>query len=119
MPHIVFRNVAPLASFTVFINDAKAIEYAVKDAYEFLNLKELENSLEPVNICRHDIELKNVFFSYNTDKDDNLNRTNNYVLNNINLKLPEGKFCSSGWPFRRWKIYSCKINYTILGCEQR
>lgn len=86
--------VAPLASFTVFINDAKAIEYAVKDAYEFLNLKELENSLESVNICRHDIELKNVFFSYNTDKDDNLNRTNNYVLNNINLKLPEGKFAA-------------------------
>lgn len=86
--------VAPLASFTVFINDAKAIEYAVKDAYEFLNLKELENPLEPVNICRHDIELKNVFFSYNTDKDDNLNRTNNYVLNNINLKLPEGKFAA-------------------------
>ncbi|APH13551.1 ABC transporter family protein [Clostridium sporogenes] len=86
--------VAPLASFTVFINDAKAIEYAVKDAYEFLNLKELENPLEPVNICRYDIELKNVFFSYNTDKDDNLNRTNNYVLNNINLKLSEGKFAA-------------------------
>ncbi|WP_434302821.1 ABC transporter ATP-binding protein [Clostridium botulinum] len=86
--------VAPLASFTVFINDAKAIEYAVKDAYEFLNLKELENPLEPVNICRYDIEFKNVLFSYNTDKDDNLNRTNNYVLNNINLKLPEGKFAA-------------------------
>ncbi|MCS4473906.1 ABC transporter ATP-binding protein/permease [Clostridium botulinum] len=84
--------VAPLTSFTVFINDAKAIEFAVKDAYEFLNLKELENPLEPVNICRYDIELKDVFFSYNTYEDDNLNRENNYVLNNINLKLPEGKF---------------------------
>ncbi|MCR1973729.1 ABC transporter ATP-binding protein/permease [Clostridium sporogenes] len=86
--------VAPLTSFTVFVNEAKAIEYAVKDAYEFLNLKELENPLEPVNICRYDIELKNVFFSYNIDKDDNLSRTNNYVLNNINLKLPEGKFAA-------------------------
>lgn len=84
--------VASLTSFTVFINDAKAIEFAVKDAYEFLNLKELENPLEPVNICRYDIELKDVFFSYNTYEDDNLNRENNYVLNNINLKLPEGKF---------------------------
>lgn len=83
--------VAPLTSFTVFINDAKAIEFAVKDAYEFLNLKELENPLEPVNISRYDIELKDVFFSYNTYEDDNLNRENNYVLNNINLKLPEGK----------------------------
>ncbi|NFI06195.1 ABC transporter ATP-binding protein [Clostridium botulinum] len=86
------RIVAPLTSFTVFINDAKAIEFAVKDAYEFLSLKELENPLEPVNICRYDIELKDVFFSYNTYEDDNLNRENNYVLNNINLKLPEGKF---------------------------
>ncbi|HCL4518975.1 TPA: ABC transporter ATP-binding protein [Clostridium botulinum] len=86
--------VAPLTSFTVFINDAKAIEYAVKDAYEFLNLKELENPLEPVNICRYDIELKDVFFSYNTYEDDNLNKENNYVLNNINLKLPEGKFAA-------------------------
>ena len=86
--------VAPLTSFTVFVNEAKAIEYAVKDAYEFLNLKELENPLEPVNICRYHIELKNVFFSYNIDKDDNLSRTNNYVLNNINLKLPEGKFAA-------------------------
>ncbi|MCJ8173166.1 ABC transporter ATP-binding protein [Clostridium botulinum] len=84
--------VAPLTSFTVFINDAKAIEFAVKDAYEFLNLKELENPLEPVNICRYDIELKDVFFSYNTYEDYNLNGENNYVLNNINLKLPEGKF---------------------------
>lgn len=31
-------------------------------------------------------------FSYNTYEDYNLNRENNYVLNNINLKLPEGKF---------------------------
>lgn len=84
-------NGALLTSFTVFVNDAKAIEYAVKDAYEFLNLKELENPLESVNICRYDIELKNVVFSYNTDKDKNLNSADNYVLNNINLKLPEGK----------------------------
>lgn len=84
--------VAPLTSFTVFVNDAKAIEFAVKDAYEFLNLKELENPLEPVNISRYDIDLKDVFFFYNTYEDDNLNRENNYVLNNINLKLPEGKF---------------------------
>ncbi|EPY2273966.1 ABC transporter ATP-binding protein [Clostridium sporogenes] len=86
--------VAPLTSFIVFVNDAKAIEYAVKDAYEFLNLKELENPLEPVNIHGHDIELKDVFFSYNNDKDNNLNRENKYVLNNINLKLSEGKFAA-------------------------
>ncbi|MBU5485199.1 ABC transporter ATP-binding protein/permease [Clostridium sp. MSJ-11] len=86
--------VAPLTSFTVFVNEAKAIEYAVNDAYEFLNLKELENPLELVNIHRYDIELKNVCFSYDTDKADNLNSTEKDVLNNINLKLPEGNFAA-------------------------
>lgn len=86
--------VAPLTSFTVFVNEIKAIEYAVKDAYEFLNLKELENSLEPVTLHQYDIELKNVFFSYDTDKSDNLNSGENDVLNNINLKLPQGNFAA-------------------------
>lgn len=86
--------VAPLTSFTVFVNEIKAIEYAVKDAYEFLNLKELENSLEPVNLNQYDIELKNVSFSYDTDKNDNLNSEENDVLNDINLKLPQGNFAA-------------------------
>lgn len=86
--------VAPLTSFTVFVNEIKAIEYAVKDAYEFLSLKELENSLEPVTLRQYDIELKNVSFSYDTDKNDNLNSEENDVLNNINLKLPQGNFAA-------------------------
>lgn len=84
--------VAPLTSFTVFVNEIKAIEYAVKDAYEFLNLKELKNSLKPVNLNKYDIEFKNVYFSYDTDKDDNLNSKEKDVLNNINLKIPQGSF---------------------------
>ena len=79
--------VAPLTSFTVFVNEIKVIEYAVKDAYEFLNLKELKNSLKPVNLNKYDIEFKNVYFSYDTDKDDNLNSKEKDVLNNINLKF--------------------------------
>ncbi|MEW9095511.1 MAG: ABC transporter ATP-binding protein [Clostridiaceae bacterium] len=86
--------VAPLTSFTVFVNDSKAIEYAVNDAYEFLNLKELENPLELVNIHGYDIELKNVSFSYDADKADNSNSTESAVLNNINLKLPQGNFAA-------------------------
>ena len=84
--------VAPLTSFTVFVNEIKVIEYAVKDAYEFLNLKELKNSLKPVNLNKYDIEFKNVYFSYDTDKDDNLNSKEKDVLNNINLKIPQGSF---------------------------
>jgi ATP-binding cassette subfamily B protein IrtA len=86
--------VAPLTSFTVFVNDAKSIEYAVKDADEFLNLKELENASEQVNLDRYDIELKNVSFSYEAGKATGLNDTENSVLSNIDLKLPQGTFAA-------------------------
>lgn len=56
--------IAPLTSFTVFVNDLKSIEYAVKDADQFLNLKELENATEPVQLGQYDIEFRNVSFSY-------------------------------------------------------
>ncbi len=75
--------VAPLSSFTVFVNDLKSIEYAVKDADQFLNLQELESIDEPVELQRYDIELKNVSFSYAAD-------TENSVIHDLNLKLPQG-----------------------------
>ena len=75
--------VAPLSSFTVFVNDLKSIEYAVKDADQFLNLQELESADEPVELQRYDIELKNVSFSYAAD-------TENSVIHDLNLKLPQG-----------------------------
>ncbi|AJQ28941.1 ABC transporter ATP-binding protein [Pelosinus fermentans] len=84
--------VAPLTSFTVFVNDAKAIEYAVKDADEFLNLKELENAHEPVELTQYDIELHNVSFSYDADKASHAGNIENNVLHDINLKLPQGTF---------------------------
>ncbi|MEW9122631.1 MAG: ABC transporter ATP-binding protein [Thermotaleaceae bacterium] len=84
--------VGPLTSFTVFVNDLKSIEYAVKDADEFLNLRELENSTEKVELKKYDIELKNVSFSYNKNKDKSLNHLERKALDNINLKLPQGTF---------------------------
>jgi ATP-binding cassette subfamily B protein IrtA len=86
--------VAPLTSFTVFVNDAKSIEYAVKDAAEFLNLEELENATERVKLDCYDIELENVSFSYNPDNAATPDNTGNSVLKDINLKLPSGIFAA-------------------------
>jgi len=79
--------VGPLTSFTVFVNDAKAIEYAIKDADEFLNIKELKNSSEKVVFNNHDIEIDNVSFKY-----DDKNQDSQKVLKGINLKMQEGTF---------------------------
>ncbi|AOT72021.1 ABC transporter ATP-binding protein [Geosporobacter ferrireducens] len=86
--------VAPLTSFTVFVNDVKAIEYAVKDADDFLNLKELENQSEQITLHRFDIEFDNVSFSYDADKADSPNYKENSALCDVNLKLSQGTFAA-------------------------
>lgn len=79
--------VTPLTSFTVFVNDLKAIEFAVNDADEFLRLEELTNAKAPIQIKKYDIELKNVSFSYNTDGTE----ADNNALSDISLRIPEGE----------------------------
>ncbi len=81
--------IGPLTSFTVFINDLKSIEYAVKNAAELLNLKELENTNKLVSVKGYDIELNNVSFSYDNTGDEYLS---NKVLSSLNLKIPQGNF---------------------------
>ncbi len=84
--------IAPLTSFTVFVNDLKSIEYAVKDADGFLKLAGLEAAAEQVTLKYYDIEFENAAFSYDTDSRHNPGHSERYVLNNINLKLPQGNF---------------------------
>ncbi|BAH05369.1 ABC transporter ATP-binding protein [Clostridium kluyveri] len=86
--------VTPLTSFTVFVNDAKSIEYAVKDADEFLNLGELEDVKDQANLMHYDVELKDVSFSYDVHKISGAVNSTNNVLQNIDLKLPQGTFAA-------------------------
>ncbi len=81
--------IGPLTNFTVFINDLKSIEYAVKDADQLLNLEELENTSKSTPINGYDIELNNVSFSYDSTGDE---YNNNKVLSSLNLKVPQGNF---------------------------
>ena len=77
--------VGPLMNFTTYINETKAIEYAVHDVDELLHAEELPDAEKPVDIQSKDIQLQDVSFSY--DKE-----SGKQVLSHINLKIPEGKF---------------------------
>ena len=73
--------VGPLMNFTTYINETKAIEYAVHDVDELLHAEELPDAEKPVDIQSKDIQLQDVSFSY--DKE-----SGKQVLSHINLKIP-------------------------------
>jgi len=101
--------VAPLTSFTVFVNDAKSIEYAVKDANELLNLQGLETVEEPAELTHYDIELHNVSFSYDTVESSRTGNIENSVLQNISLTLPQGSFTALVGPSGSGKSTVAKL----------
>lgn len=76
--------VAPLMSFTAFVNQAKSIEYAVRDVEYLLNLPTLKNETIPVKLEKYNIELSNVSFSYDED--------GKKILDGISCSIPENKF---------------------------
>jgi ATP-binding cassette subfamily B protein IrtA len=84
--------IGPLLKFTVFVNELKAIQFAVKDADEYLNLPELENVTERKELSRFDIDLHQVSFSYNTGQTNDVESVKTSVLHDVNLRLPQGTF---------------------------
>jgi ATP-binding cassette subfamily B protein IrtA len=86
--------VGSLTKFTVFVNDLKLIQFAVKEADEYLNLPELENVTEQVELSRFDIEIHHVSFSYDTEQSSGTENGKNSVLHDVNLKLPQGTFAA-------------------------
>ena len=55
--------VAPLMKLSSFLNEAKAMEYAVADASEFLDLPELPEPAQRAAVRDEGVELANVSFS--------------------------------------------------------
>lgn len=84
--------VGPLTKFAVFVNDLKAIQFAVRGTDEYLNLSELENTETPVELRGFDIELQKVSFSYETAKASGYDKSESSVLHNVDLKIPQGSF---------------------------
>lgn len=77
--------VAPLMRATTFINEMKAMEYAVAAANELLNIPILPDKQQETAVKGTDIELKEVSFAYDGSK-------SNEVLHGISLYLPQGSF---------------------------
>lgn len=74
--------IGPLTSFTVFVNELKAIEYGVKDARAVLHMEELPEEKDPKEINNYDVDLEQVSFAYEEKE----------VLHAINLHLPQGSY---------------------------
>ena len=85
MPNPLAGYCRPADELTTYINEKKAIEYAVHDVDELLHVEELPDTGKSVEVQSKDIQLQDVSFSY--DKE-----SGKQVLSHINLKIPEGKF---------------------------
>ena len=77
--------VAPLMKLSSFLNEAKAMEYAVADASEFLDLPELPEPAQRAAVRDEGVELANVSFSYESGEE---------VLHDVSLRVPRGSFCA-------------------------
>lgn len=77
--------VGPMMNFTNYINEAKAIEYALHDVDKLLQIPVLSNSKQDTEITDCNIKLQNVSFSY----DGNMA---NKVLSKINCIFENKQF---------------------------
>jgi len=77
--------VGPMMNFTNYINEAKAIEYALHDVDKLLQIPVLSNSKQDTEITDYNIKLQNVSFSY----DGNMA---NKVLSKINCNFENKQF---------------------------
>lgn len=77
--------VGPMMNFTNYINEAKAIEYALHDVDKLLQIPVLSNSKQDTEITDYNIKLQNVSFSY----DGNMA---NKVLSKINCIFENKQF---------------------------
>lgn len=76
--------VAPVSSFTVFVNEFKVVQYAAKEIREVLDMEELPLVEEKAELKGADVELKDVHFSYNKDGEE--------VIHGVDFQIPEGSF---------------------------
>ncbi len=99
--------IGPLTSFTLFVNNAKTIEYAVMEVNEFLQLEELENVTEQVQFDHYGVHFTDVSFSYTAQSEDKAEQNN--VLSSINLMFPEGSFTALVGPSGSGKSTVAKL----------
>lgn len=92
----------PLMKFTVFVNDFKAIEYAIDDTKAYLNLDSLpivdkEIAATPTN---YDIAINHVSFAYDDKRK---------VIKNLSLTIPERSYTALVGPSGSGKSTIAKL----------
>lgn len=60
--------VGSIAKLEVFANNLKQMSFAVENAQEFLEMKELSQPTKEVKIRNYDVKFNNVRFGYDDDK---------------------------------------------------
>ncbi|GKX27766.1 ABC transporter ATP-binding protein [Vallitalea longa] len=82
--------VGALTNFTVLVNDLKSIQFALRDAYEYVGIDELPNASKKKKLNSYNIQFNNVTFSY--DNDNEVKNDDKSALIDINLNIKEGQF---------------------------
>ncbi|EON73872.1 ABC transporter ATP-binding protein [Lysinibacillus sphaericus] len=90
----------PLMKFTVFINDFKAIEYAIDDTKAYLNLESLPIVEETATLINYDIALNAISFSYDNQ---------HHVIQNLSLTIPEKSYTALVGPSGSGKSTIAKL----------
>ncbi|MFY0517540.1 ABC transporter ATP-binding protein [Lysinibacillus sp. UGB7] len=90
----------PLMKFTVFINDFKAIEYAIDDTKAYLNLESLPIVEETATLINYDIALNAISFSYDNQ---------HHVIQNVSLTIPEKSYTALVGPSGSGKSTIAKL----------
>ncbi len=90
----------PLMKFTVFINDFKAIEYAIDDTKAYLNLESLPIVEESATLINYDIALNAISFSYDNQ---------HHVIQNLSLTIPEKSYTALVGPSGSGKSTIAKL----------
>ncbi|NMM61880.1 ABC transporter ATP-binding protein [Clostridium sp. P21] len=77
--------ISSLAQLEVFSEGIREMQFTIENLQQFLNMPSLPESKDYVKLIGHDINFRNVTFSYDGNED-------NEVLHGIHMKLPQGSF---------------------------
>jgi ATP-binding cassette subfamily B protein len=92
--------IGPLTSFVQFVNDGKAIEFAVRDANHYLKIKELKDSKDNVSLKNNKISIEDVSFGYDEKV---------LILEDVNLEFKEAQFTAIVGPSGSGKSTIAKL----------
>lgn len=92
--------VPPLMTVSQFVNDTKMLQYAVDEAWAFLNIARLPERHEPVVLEHFGICFEGVSFAYDGE---------NEVIHDINLTMEDGAFTALIGPSGSGKSTLCHL----------